>query len=54
MEIWKWMWEDGGYELYEIQEAGWVEKGVLQDIGALVRPGSHDPGSSDPDALYDW
>jgi hypothetical protein len=32
METWKWMWEDGGYELYEAREAQWVVHGVKDEI----------------------
>src|SRR6266487_4739955 len=37
METWNWMWEDGGYELYESRESQWVAYGVKDEIGALLR-----------------
>jgi hypothetical protein len=37
METWKWMWEDGGYELYERRESQWEAHGVKDEIGAPLR-----------------
>ena len=37
METWNWMWEDGGYELYESRESQWVAYRVKDKIRALLR-----------------
>jgi hypothetical protein len=37
METWKWMWEDGGYELYESRESQWVKYNVRDEIRAPLR-----------------
>jgi hypothetical protein len=37
METWKWMWEDGGYELYETRVTQWEAHRVKDEIGAPLR-----------------
>lgn len=37
MEGWVWMWEEGGYELYESRTTEFISWGIKEEIGAPLR-----------------
>jgi hypothetical protein len=37
MEGWVWMWEEGGYELYESRTTEFISRGIKEEIGAPLR-----------------